>query len=84
MDCTECSRDTREGEVGLRITISQNKSHSCLGGPCPIIYKSEYWPTSQGHEPDTPPDVKGNRDEQDALPALKNRVLLKTDTFPEG
>lgn len=29
---TECSGVTQEGEVGLRVMISQNKSHSKLAG----------------------------------------------------
>ena len=56
--CVECSGGTQEGEVGLRIMISQNKSHSSLAGLSPIIYKSRCWSSSQGHEPDTMPDAE--------------------------
>lgn len=44
-------------EAGLRIAISQ-ESHSSLAGPWPIIYKSKYWLSSQGHEPGTVPNAK--------------------------
>lgn len=56
--CTECSAGTEEGEIGLRRMISQNKSHSSLAGHWSIVYKSKYWPSSNGHEPDTVPDAK--------------------------
>lgn len=56
--CTACSGGTQEVEVGLRIMISQNKSHSSLAGLSPIIYKSRYWPSSQCHEPHTVPDAE--------------------------
>ena len=53
--CTEYSAGT---QVGLRIMISQNKSHSSLTGYLSIVYKSKYWPSSKGHESDTVPDAK--------------------------
>lgn len=65
------------GEVGLRIMISQNKSHSSLADLWSIIYKSEYWPFSSGHEPGTLPNAKEIEMSMTSSPLSRARICRR-------